>query len=102
MPSSDFIIAMIFAICSACLAAAYPRIDLTYSYQEILRVRDIPFVIYYIPGAIAFWLLQLIAVCFLGRQTHTQSEQAYWSQLGIAFFILAVTGVLIAWKMHFL
>ena len=102
MPRSDFILALIFATCSACLAAAYPRIELNSSYKEILEVRDIPFLTCYIPAAIAFWLLQLIAFCFLGRQLHTQSSQAYWSQIGIAFFMLVVTGVFIAWKMRLL
>lgn len=100
IPRSDFVVAIVFGICTGGLAALYPRIDLNTSYQEILQARNIPFLTFYIPAAIAFWLLQLIAVGLLARRSYAQSERAYRLQLGLSVLMLVITGTVIAWKVQ--
>lgn len=100
IPRLEFIASLIFAALTCACVVAYPMVTIDWPYQEILNLRDDPWLKFYIPFATIFLLLQLVAISLIARRPIGQARCMYRTQLGISVTLLVLTGLYLAWKIQ--
>ena len=96
IPRLDFLASLFFAACVFIFTKLYRRIDINWAYQDILALRNDPWLTFYIPCAAVAWLLQLVAIALLLQRPRVESLLSCRIQLGVSIVLLIATGFYLA------